>query len=390
MHEVKNIGLRGVEIADTRISEVDGERGKLIYRGYDIEDLAKNSNFEETIYLLLYDTLPTGKELAVFREVLASHRELPRGIIKHLERRKKTAHPMDVLQSTVSMLPDFDRDARTETRAANIEKSINLTAKMATLVAYWDRIRKNLDIKEPDKELGHAANFLYMLKGEPQDADIARDFEVSLILHAEHSFNPSTFAAREVASTRAHMYACIGAALAALSGGLHGGVNTLVMKMLLEIDSTDRVEEWVKSKLEEGERIMGMGHAVYKSGDPRVRILSDISKRLAERSGNMKWYELSRMIENVARDEFRRHKGKEIYPNVDFYSASIYYMMGIEPDLFTPVFALARTPGWCAHVIEEKFAEAAPGPVLYRPSAGYTGRYCGREVCRYVPIGERK
>jgi len=389
MQEIKNTGLRGVQVADTRISAVDGEKGKLIYRGYDVEELAKYSNFEETVYLLLYETLPARKELEIFRDTLASQRLLPGGIVRHLKIRKKTAHPMDVLQSVIPMLADFDRDARVNTRVASIEKSISLIAKIATLVAYWDRIRKNLDIKKPDEELGHAENFLYMLKGEPPDAEIAGDFDTCLILHAEHSFNASTFAAREVASTRAHMYACVGAALAALSGELHGGANTQVMKMLLEIGHPGRVEEWVKAKLDDAERIMGMGHAVYRTADPRARILSVISERLAKRSGNLKWYELSRKVENVVRDEFRKRKGGEIYPNVDFYSASVYYTLGIEPDLFTPVFAVARTPGWCAHIIEEKFAEAQPKPVLYRPSAEYIGRYCGNDVCRYVPIGER-
>jgi citrate synthase len=389
MQEIEDTGLRGVVVAGTKISAVDGEKGKLSYRGYDIEELAKNSTFEETVYLLLYETLPTKKELEIFKETLASQRQLPRGIISHLEKRKKTAHPMDVLQSVILMLVDFDKDARVETKSANMEKSIKLIAKIPTLVAAWDRVRKNLDVKKPDEGLGHAANFLYMLHGKVPDEEMARDFDTCLVLHAEHSFNASTFTARVVASTRASMYTCIGAAVGALSGELHGGANTQVMKNLIEIGDAGRVEDWVNTKLDTGERIMGMGHAVYKTWDPRARILVGISERLAQRAGNAKWYEISRKVENVTRSEFKKRKGKEIYPNVDFFSASVYYMMGIEPDLFTPIFAVARTPGWCAHIIEEKFAEAQAKPALYRPSAQYIGRYCGPEGCKYVPVEER-
>ncbi len=389
MQETKDIGLRGITVADTRISAVDGEKGKLIYRGYDIDELARYSTFEETVYLLLYETLPTKKELEIFKETLASQRQLPVGIIRHLKKRKKTANTMDVLQSVIPMLADFDSEARVETKGANIEKSIKLIAKIATLVAYWDRIRKNLEIKKPDERLGHAANFLYMLGGV-QDEEIARDFDVCLVLHAEHSFNASTFAARVVASTRAHIYACVGAALGALSGELHGGANTQVMKMLFEIDKTERVEKWVNAALDSGKKIMGMGHAVYKTMDPRAMILYRISEKLADRTGDKKWFELSRKIENVVRAEFKKRRGKDIYPNVDFYSPSIYSMMGIDPELFTPLFAVSRISGWCAHIIEEKFAEAQPKAVLYRPEAEYIGRYCGSEGCKYVPLEKRE
>ncbi|NJD76903.1 MAG: citrate (Si)-synthase [Candidatus Methanoperedens sp.] len=389
MPETKDIGLRGVAVADTKISAVDGIKGKLIYRGYDIETLAKNSTYEETVYLMLYETLPTKKELDIFKETLASERQLPAGIIRHMKKRKKTAHTMDVLQSIIPMLADFDDTARVGTKAAQIKTSIRLVAKMATVVAYWDRIKKNLDIIKPDETLGTSANFLYMLSGEIPDMQTAKDFDTCFILHAEHSFNASTFVARIVASARAHMYACIAAALGALSGELHGGANAQVMKMLFEIDRLDRVEKWINSKLDAGEMIMGMGHAVYKTWDPRARILSGISEKLAERTGNTKWFDLSRKIENVTRAEFKKRKGKEIYPNVDFYSPSIYYIMGIDPDLFTPLFAISRISGWCAHIIEEKFAEAQPKAAIYRPEAEYVGRYCGLEGCKYVPLEER-
>ena len=388
MMEIKDTGLRGVPVADTRISAVDGEKGKLIYRGYDIDELARYSTFEETVYLLLYETLPTQKELEIFKETLASERQLPAGIIRHMKKRKKSAHAMDVLQSVIPMLADFDDTA--STKAAQIKTSIRLVAKMATVVAYWDRIRKNLDIVKPNEKLGAAANFLYMLLGKIPDKKTARDFDICLILHAEHSFNASTFTARVVASTHAHMYACIGAALAALSGDLHGGANTEVMKMLIEIDKIENVEKWIKIKLDTEEKIMGMGHAVYKTMDPRARILSSISEKLAKRTGNIKWFELSRKIAEISKDEFIYRKGKEIYPNVDFYSPSIYYIMGIDPDLFTSIFAISRISGWCVHIIEEIFAEAQPKPALYRPEADYVGNYCGIEGCKYIFMEERK
>lgn len=390
MQGTKDIGLRGIAVADTKICAVDGERGKLIYRGYDIDELAQYSTFEETVYLLLLETLPTQKELGMFREALASRRELQDDIVQHLKKRKRSASSMDVLQSVIPMLADFDEASQINTKEAKIKQSISLIAKMATIVAYWDRVRKDLEIIKPDENLSHAANFLYMLGGEVPDAGTARDFDTCLILHAEHSFNASTFTARVVASTHAHMYACIGAALGALSGDLHGGANMAVMKMLIEIDKIEKVEKWIKTKIDAGEKIMGMGHAVYKTMDPRARILYNISEKLGKRTKNSKWFDLSRKIESISRDELRKRKGKEIYPNVDFYSPSVYYPMGIDPDLFTSIFAVSRISGWCAHIIEEKFAQAQPEPAIYRPEADYVGNYCGIEGCKYVPVSERK
>ena len=282
--KIEDTGLRGVVVAGTKISAVDGEKGELIYRGYDIGDLAKYSTFEETAYLLLHGALPTKKELDIFKEKLVMHRQLPEGIIRNLKDRKTTAYPMDVIQSVIPMFADFDEKARDETKVANIEKSTVLIAKMATLVAYWDRIRKNIGIITPNDDLGHAANFLYMLKGEIPPTVVTSYFDTCLVLHAEHSFNASTFTARVIASTHAQMYTCIGGALAALSGELHGGANIKVMEMLTEIDNIDNVEQYIKAKLDSGRRIMGMGHAVYKTMDPRAKILSDISMKLAGRT----------------------------------------------------------------------------------------------------------
>ncbi|RMF28839.1 MAG: citrate (Si)-synthase [Candidatus Nitrosothermus koennekii] len=385
---IKNIGLRNIEVADTKICFIDGENGVLTYRGYDIFDLAKNSTFEEVSYLLLYGDLPSPEELEEFDSKLRKERSIPRSIINAMKERPKTAAPMDVLLSSEVMLADYD-DTSKDSKEDNLERSIKLIAKFPTIIASWHAIRNNKDIIEPDPNLDHASNLLYMIHGKKPSKEFARYMDVTLILHAEHSFNASTFGAREVASTRAHMYACIAAGIAALSGELHGGANMRVMKALLEIGSVDKVEEWVKKKVEKGERIMGMGHAVYKTDDPRAKILREMSKRMAEKL-KAPWYEMTRRLEEVKKREVRAKKGIEIYANVDLYSASVFYMMGIPIDLYTPLFAAARISGWCAHIIEEKFAEAQPKPVLYRPSASYVGKYCGPHGCEYIPLEKRR
>ena len=383
----KNIGLRNIEVADTKICSIEGDNGRLIYRGFDIFDLAKNSTFEETAYLLLFGDLPVKSQLQDFNNKLYSARDIPVQVIKAMKERPKSASPMDVLQASVSMLADFE-NINDDSREANIKRAISLIAKFPTLVVAWDRVRKGLPIIEPSIELGHAANFLYMLNGEKPEKEFARDFDACLILHAEHSFNASTFAAREVASTRAHMYASIAAAVGALSGELHGGANVKVMEALQEIASVDNVEQWIKAKFDSGERIMGMGHAVYTTDDPRAKILREMSKRLAAKT-NTKWYDITKKLEDLVKKEMRKRKGAEIFANVDLYSASVYYTMGIPLDLNTPIFAISRVAGWTAHVIEEKFAEAQPKPMLYRPKATYVGRYCGPLGCEYVPIQKR-
>jgi citrate synthase len=387
--DTRNIGLRNIEVADTKICSIDGENGKLIYRGYDIFDLVNHSTFEETAYLLLFGDLPDKDNLREFSEQLSSARDLPRSVIDNMRNRPKSARPMDVIQSTISELPDYDPDMNSDVKEANVKRSIILIAKIATLVAAWGRIRKGSDPVEPlCGEANHAANFLYMLTGEMPSREESRIFDISLILHAEHSFNASTFAAREIASTRAHMYACIGGAIGALSGELHGGANIQVMKMLLEIGELDKVDEWVKTRLDRGERIMGMGHAVYKTTDPRADILARLSK-IISRKRNTQWYDITARVEDTTRKYMRERKKQQIYPNVDLYSASLYYSMGIPTELNTPIFALSRIAGWTTHVIEEKFAEAAPRPALYRPKALYVGKYCGPMGCEYIPINNR-
>ncbi len=387
--ETKNIGLRGVKVADTRISDVDGERGLLIYRGLNICDLVVHSTYEEVSFLLLNDHLPAAEELKGFQSALISEREVPEAVHRFMRMMPSTTHPMDILQAAVPVLASDDLRLHDESREANLKKAIRLIAKLPNVVAAWDRIRKGKKAVRPDPELTHAGNFLYMLSGSLPNPGTAKDFDTCLILHAEHSFNASTFAAREVASTHAHLYAAVAAAIGALSGELHGGANSEVMKMLLEIGEMNRVKSWVSERLQKGGKVMGMGHAVYHTEDPRATILREICIRLADRTGDRKWFELTKAVEAATKEDFRKLKGREIYPNVDFYSASVYYMMGISLDLFTPVFAVSRISGWAAHVIEEKFAEAQPKPELYRPDADYVGSYCGPQACPYIPIEER-
>ncbi|HJM00906.1 MAG TPA: citrate synthase [Nitrosopumilus sp.] len=386
--ETKNIGLRGIEVADTKISNIDGGKGKLIYRGFDILDLTKNSTFEETAYLLLYDKLPTKQELNEFNTKLVEARYIPKQMQKNMENWRGDADPMDMLQAFVSALAGY-YDEEFANKDASYEKAINLIAKVPTIIASWQRIRNGLEIVDPDASLSHAANFLYMMSGEKPDSEVERIFDVCLILHADHTFNASTFTARQVASTRAHMYSASSAAIGALSGELHGGANTEVMKMLLEISDIDKVEPWIKEKLSQGEKVMGMGHAVYKTYDPRAQVLKELSRKLAAKSKD-KWFDMTEKIETATISEMKSQKGKDIYPNVDLYSASIYYMLKIPVDLNTPIFAISRVAGWAAHIIEEKFAEAAPKTALYRPKAVYVGKYCGPQGCEYKTLDLRK
>ncbi len=385
--ETKNIGLRNIEVADTRISSIDGEKGKLIYRGYDILDLTKKSNFEETAYLLLHDELPSRRQFDDFKQKLAAERTIPKRVQENMGNWRKDADPMDMLQAFVAALSGY-YDEEFQDKEASYGRAITLIAKVPTIVASWERIRNNKDLVHPALELSHAANFLYMLTGKKPDSEIEKIFDICLILHADHTFNASTFAARQVASTRAHMYSAASAAIGALSGELHGGANYEVMKMLLDIETVDNVEQWIKSSISKGEKIMGMGHAVYKTYDPRAQVLKELSRKLANRTGEP-WFDITQKVEQVTIDEIKKQKGIDIYPNVDLYSASLYYMLKFPMDLNTPIFAISRVAGWAAHIIEEKFAEAAPKPALYRPKAVYVGKYCGPQGCEYKPLDLR-
>jgi citrate synthase len=384
-----NTGLRGVVIADTRICEVDGANGRLIYRGYLVQDLAENATFEEVSFLLLFEKLPDKDELNEFKRQLTAQRALPPEVIAAMKTRPKDALPMDVLQAVVPMLANHDPDIKDQSQEAVLRMATSLIAKFGTIIAAWDRIRNSQEPVAPLPDLDHAANFLYMLSGEVPDGEVARYLDKALVLHAEHSFNASTFAAREVASTRAHVYAAVAAGVGSLSGDLHGGANARVMEMLFKIGSPEAVEDYVNQEFDAGRVIFGLGHAVYDTDDPRAFIVSDMSKAMEEKIGKTRWHETSALLEKTGKAEFKRRKGRDIYVNVDFYSGSLYLSLGVPVDLFTPVFAIARISGWCAHVIEEQFAGAAPKPMLYRPESDYVGDYCGPDVCEFTPMDDR-
>ena len=388
--KTKNIGLRGIKVADTKISDVDGENGILIYRGYRIEDLARKSTFEETAYLLLYDALPTEEQLKEFSKRLSEARRLPGFVFASIGQLPHKSQPMDVLQASIPLLAMADSELAKETRESNLSKAIRLIARVAEVVAAWQRIRQGLAVLPPDETLSHAGNFLWQMSGRKPDPDIAKDFDTALILHADHSFNASTFACREVVSTQAHMYAGVAAGVGALSGSLHGGANEQVMKMLIELQEEKDVAGWVRKQLESGRKIMGMGHAVYKTTDPRAKFLKEMGRRLGEKIGQEHWFRLLTEVEETALAEFVTLGRNTIKPNVDFYSAPVYHMMGIPHDLMTPAFAVARIAGWTAHIIEEKFGDAQEKPALYRPSSEYVGNYCGRTGCAYAPVPQRK
>ncbi len=387
---IKNTGLRGVTVADTKISFIDGEQGILIYRGYRIEELAAKSSFVETAYLLLNGSLPDEEQLNDFNKKITEARRIPAFIFESFNEWPRQSHPMDILQASIPLLAMVDPDLSEDTREANVLRAVRLIARVPVLVAGWHRIRNGLEPLSPDENLSHAGNFLWQLSGEKPDAEVARDLDICLILHADHTFNASTFACREVVSTRAHIYAGVAAGIGALSGSLHGGANAAVMKTLLELEAGEDIAGWVRRQLDQGKKIMGMGHAVYKTTDPRAKILKAMSLRLGKKLGQEKWYQLSNSIEEAAVAEFERRGKVNIKPNVDFYSASVYHMMGIPNDLMTPVFAVSRAAGWCSHIIEEKFAEAQERPALYRPESEYIGNYCGLMGCIYEPIQNRK
>ena len=298
-------------------------------------------------------------------------------------------NPMDVLQMATPLLIQNDQTIGEPAIENVLFSAENIIAGIATITAAWDRIRNKKPIVSPDNDLNHATNFLYMLNGVKPDDETAAFFDTSLVLHAEHSFNASTFTARQVASTRAHIYAAISAAIGSLSGALHGGANVRVMKMLKEIGSVEKIDSYINDILNSGGLIMGLGHAVYQTDDPRAIILTPMCKRMGQISNQPLWYELSRELEKKGKAAFKAKKQKEIFSNVDFYSASLFYAMGIATDLFSPLFAISRVSGWSAHVIEEQYAMAAPKPSLYRPGAEYVGDYCGPDECVFTDMDDR-
>ena len=367
-------GLRGVVAAQSAIGDVNGEQGVLIYQGYDIHDLAEHSTFEEVVYLLWNGRLPNAGELADLKRQFQANYEIPAQVLEMMRSFPKDADPMDVLRTAVSSLDFYDKQGHGTDRENAVNTATKLTAQMGTIVTAWERIRSGKEPITPDKSLSIAENFLYMLRGEKAEADEARIFDVALILHADHELNASTFTTRVVAGTLADMYGAVTAGIAALAGPLHGGANTNVMKMLKEIGSEDKIDQWLDKALEEKRKIMGIGHAVYKTEDPRATWLRKFSKQLGEKRGDMQWFNMSQKIEKAMLEK------KGMYPNVDFYSASAYYLMDIPLDQYTPIFAVSRISGWTGHILEQYGNNK-----LIRPRA----EYIGKRDQKYTPIEER-
>ena len=361
-------GLEGVVVGQTRLSWIDGANGELIYGGYDIDDLARNTTFEEVCYLLWNGALPTRQQLAELRAQLAAQRKLSPELLEMIRRFPRDADPMAALRTACSALGMFDAQADDITEPELRRKAILLTAQFPTITAAYDRVRRGLEPVEPKAELDTAANFLYMLNGEEANETRIRTMDVALVLHAEHGMNASTFSARVTAGTLSDMYSAITSAIGTLKGPSHGGANVEVMSMLREIDASGQdPKEWISEALEGGKKVMGFGHRVYKATDPRASILRELADKIMQEAGETRWLDLSDRIRAVMAEEMEA-RGKKIYPNVDFFSASVYTTLGIESDLFTAVFAIARTPGWTAHLLEQ-YANNR----LIRPEAEYVG-----------------
>jgi citrate synthase len=369
-------GLEGVVATTSSICYIDGDLGVLAYRGIDIHELADHSTFEETCYLLWFGKLPTRDELKDLRERLAEERKLDPAIFNLLRTAPKHIQPMDVLRTAVSALSFYDPEEKKNDHDANVHKSIRLTSQIAMIVAAYDRIRKGKEIVEPDRSLSHAANFLLMLSGTRPSATAERALDIALILHADHELNASTFAARVTAATLSDMHSAITSAIGTLKGPLHGGANEAVFHILESIDKAgaDPVK-YVKDLLDQKKKIPGFGHRVYHSEDPRATHLRKMSQDLGKSSGQAKWYEMSSRIEEFVKTN------KKLNANVDFYSASTYRTLGIDVDLFTPVFAVSRVGGWTAHVIEQLDDNR-----LIRPRADYIGPAYPQH---YVPMNQR-
>ena len=371
----KNTGLKGVVLAETQSSYIDGEKGILLYRGYRIEDLATKSTFEEVAYLLLYGRLPTRAELDEFGATLRASRPIPDEVVQVI-RLIKHAHPMDVLRTGVSALAAFDPEVNDVSEPATLRKGIRLTAQVPTIVAYHHRIRQGLEPVPPNPNLGHAANFLWMLFGQEPHPEDARTLDVDFILHAEHGANASAFTARVIVSTMSDLHSAIVGAIGALKGPWHGGAAEAVMRMAEAIGSPDRAEAYVRERLARGERVMGFGHRVYKVEDPRAKLLRPLAKEVAERRNQPHWFQILQKVEEA----MRPYQERGIYVNVDFYAGVVYYLLGIPEDLFVPIFAIGRVPGWVLQCIEQ-YRDA----VLIRPLLEYVGPM----DLEYTPIDQR-
>ncbi len=372
-------GLEGVIAAETTICKIDGENGKLYYYGYSIEDLAELSDFEEVSYLLLYEKLPTSAQLDEFRSNLRAGRNLAPQIVEMIRSFPEKAHPMELLQSVISYLSGYVEHKIDHSPSCNCRITLHQIAQISTVIAAWERLRKGKDFVAPRDDLSHGANFLYMIRGEkpePYEGDI---MDKCLTLHAEHGFNASTFTARVVASTLSTCYCSISAAIGSLYGSLHGGANERVMDMVDEIGSKENVKPWIENALSKKQKVMGMGHRVYKVKDPRSTIMEQFLVELSEKKGDSKYYDILKEVENEFRSKMEA-KGKPIHPNVDFFSGAVYRLLGIPVVLFTPLFAAARVSGWLAHILEQRKDNR-----LYRPK----GLYKGTEPKAFDPIDKR-
>jgi citrate synthase len=365
---MSNSGLEGIVVAQTKLSAINGEEGELIYVGYEIDDLARNTTFEEVVHLLWEGRLPNREELDGLRRSLAAERALSSEILDLLRACPRDANPMAVLRTAVSALSHYDPEADDNGEEANRRKAMKMTAQMPTLIAAFDRIRHGKEPMAPREGLDTAANFLYMLNGEEADDLRIRTMDAALVLHAEHGMNASTFSARVTAATLADMYSSVVSAIGTLKGASHGGANARVMQMLRQIESSGKEPaEWVRGALERKERIMGFGHRVYKALDPRASVLRELADEIMAGAGETKWLDLSDQVRDTM-DREMEAAGKKIYANVDFFSASVYTTLGIADDLFTPIFAMSRVSGWTAHLFEQ-YANNR----LIRPKAEYVG-----------------
>jgi citrate synthase len=370
--ETANKGLEGVVAFTSEISAIVDVT--LSYCGYTIEDLAEHSNFEEVAFLLWNLRMPTAEEFSSWKKEISSNYEVPKELLEVMKKFPKTATPMEALRTSVSLLSLWDPDSNNNSPEALRKKSIRLLAKMPALVTSWHRIRNGWDPVKPDSSKTIAENFFYTLNGKEADPEIAKAFDVALILHADHEMNASTFSARVTTATLSDVHSAITTAIGTLKGPLHGGANEQVMRMLEKIGSADKTDSWLRNALEKKEKVMGFGHRVYKNGDPRAKILRDMSKSLTKKVGKPQLYEMSIKINEVMENE------KGLLPNVDFYSASVYHSMGIPTDLFTPVFAVSRIAGWLAHVMEQMRNNR-----LIRPRSIYTGK----EGLTWKPLNKR-
>ncbi|MGB9987166.1 citrate synthase [Salarchaeum japonicum] len=376
-------GLEGVLVAESSLSYIDGDEGKLVYRGYTIEDLAENASYEEVLYLLWHDELPTREELDEFESEMAAERDIDDAVVDLLRDLVNADEaPMNALRTAVSQLSAFEpeADADPEDLDASLRKGRRITAKIPTILAAYDRLRRGEDVVEPREDLGHAANFLYMFTGEEPDDVAAETFDMALTLHADHGLNASTFTSMVIASTLADMYSSVTGGIGALSGSLHGGANQDVMELLVEVEESGKDPlKWVDDAIADGLRVPGWGHRVYNVKDPRAVILERKSKDLGEASGAKKWYDIAHDIEQYLIEE-KNFDEKGLAPNVDFYSGTVYYQLGIPLDLYTPIFAMSRVGGWVGHVLEYQEDNR-----LIRPR----GRYIGDEDNDWTPIDER-